>query len=121
MKASSTVTWRKRLPLQERLLPALRLGLVITVGLQQNTESKAFRRKLINRPLALRGQTKYIQAHGLGGIAERYLDCPEGTLPWKLRRVEFDHNAYRSIDEFFNEAWLQAQTFVLMNYTTNLI
>jgi len=34
-------------------------------GLQQNKESKAFRRRLINRPLALRGQTRYIQAHEL--------------------------------------------------------
>ena len=56
-----------------------------TGGLQQNKESKAFRRKLINRPLALRGQTKYIQAHELGGIAQRYLDCLEGTLPFFSR------------------------------------
>ena len=56
-------------------------------GLKQNTESKAFRRKLINRPLALRGQAKYVQAHELGGIAQRYLDCPEGTLSCKLRRL----------------------------------
>jgi len=51
-------------------------------GLKQNTESKAFRRKLINRLLALRGQGKYVQAHELGGIAQRYPDCPEGTFPW---------------------------------------
>ena len=56
-------------------------------GLKQNTGSKAFRRKLINRPLVLRGQTKYVQAHELGGIAQRYLDCLEGPLPWKLRHL----------------------------------
>ena len=36
MKVSSTVTWRRRLLLQERLLPALRLGLVITVKRQED-------------------------------------------------------------------------------------
>lgn len=46
---------------------------------------------------------------------------PRGFPDTQHGEVEFDHNAYRSIDEFFNEAWLQAQTFVLMSYTTNLI
>ena len=58
--------------------------------MKQNTESKAFRRKLINRPLALRGPTKYVQARELGGIALRYLECPEGTFPWKLRHLLAD-------------------------------
>ena len=37
-------------------------------GLQKTKEAKAFRRKLIKRPLALRSQTKYIQPHGLAGV-----------------------------------------------------
>ena len=34
-------------------------------GLKKNKESKAFRKKLTHRPLALRCQTQYIQAHDL--------------------------------------------------------
>ena len=56
-------------------------------GLKKNKESKAFRKKLTHRPLALRGQTQYTQAHDLGGIAQRYLDCPERAFPWKLRQL----------------------------------
>ena len=56
-------------------------------GLKKNKESKAFRKKLTKRPLTLRCQTQYTQAHDLGGIAMRYLDCPEGTFPWKLRQL----------------------------------
>ena len=41
-------------------------------------------------PLALRCQTQYIQAHNLEGIAQRYLDCPEDTFPWKLVRNSGD-------------------------------
>ena len=52
-------------------------------GLKKSKESKAFRKKLTKRPLALRCQTQYTQAHDLGGIAMRYLDCPEGSFPWK--------------------------------------
>ena len=50
-------------------------------GLKKSKESKAFRKKLTKRPLSLRCQTQYTQAHDLGGIAMRYLDCPEGSLP----------------------------------------
>ena len=46
-------------------------------------KQKSFRKKLTKRPLALRCQTQYTQAHDLGGIAMRYLDCVEGTFPWK--------------------------------------
>ena len=56
-------------------------------GPKKSKESKAFRKKLTKRPLALRGQTQYTQAHDLGGVAMRYLDCPEGSLPWKIRQL----------------------------------
>jgi len=56
-------------------------------GPKKNKESKAFRKKLTHRALALRCQTQYIQAHDLRGIAQRYLDCPESTFPWKLRQI----------------------------------
>ena len=56
-------------------------------GLKKNKESKAFCKKLTLRPLAFRGQTQYTQACDLGGIAQRFLDRPEGTFPWKLRQL----------------------------------
>ena len=56
-------------------------------GLKKSKESKSFRKKLTKRPLALRCQTQYTQAHDLGGIAMRYLDCPEGSFPWKIRQL----------------------------------
>ena len=56
-------------------------------GLKKNKESKAFCKKLTLRPLALRGQAQYTQACDLGGIAQRFLDRPEGTFPWKLRQL----------------------------------
>ena len=53
--------------------------------LKKSKESKAFRKKLTKRPLALRCQTQYTQAHDLEGIAMRYLD--EGSFPWKIRQL----------------------------------
>ena len=41
-------------------------------GLKKSKESKSFRKKLTKRPLALRCQTRYIQAHDLGKVAMRY-------------------------------------------------
>ena len=61
-------------------------------GLKKSKEAKAFRKKLTKRPLALRGQTQYTQAHDLGDIAMRYLDCPEGTFPWKIRQLLTDNS-----------------------------
>ena len=46
-------------------------------GLKKSKESKAFRKKLTKRPLALRCQTQYIQAHDFGDVVMRYLDCPK--------------------------------------------
>ena len=56
-------------------------------GLKKSKESKAFRKKLTKRPLALRCQTQYIHAHDLGDIALRYLDCPKDSFAWKLRQL----------------------------------
>ena len=60
-------------------------------GLKKSKESKSFREKLTKRPLALRCQTQYTQAHDLGVIAMRYLDCPEGSFPWKIRQLLHCH------------------------------
>ena len=42
-------------------------------GLKKSKESKAFRKKLTKRPLALRCQTQYIQAHDFGDVVMRYI------------------------------------------------
>ena len=49
-------------------------------GLKKSQEAKAFRKKLTKRPLALRCQTQYIQAHDFEKIVLRYLDCPEAVI-----------------------------------------
>ena len=72
-------------------------------GLKKSKESKAFRKKLTKRPLALRCQTEYTQAHDLGGIAMRYLDCPEGSFPWKIRQLLEDNST--AIDPAVVQTW----------------
>ena len=63
--------------------PAKRLGLVITVKRQEDCNKIRSRKPSDGSlPIVFLGHTKYIQAHELEGIAQRYLDCPEGTLPW---------------------------------------
>ena len=42
-------------------------------GLRKTDEAKAFRRKLLRRPIALRGDTEYIQPNLLGKVVLRYL------------------------------------------------
>ena len=71
--------------------------------LKKSKESKAFRKKLTKRPLALRCQTQYTQAHDLGGIAMRYLDCPEGSFPWKIRQLLEDNST--AIDPAVVQTW----------------
>ena len=55
------------------------------------------------KPLALRCQTRYIQAHDLGGIAMRYLDCPEDSFPWKIRQL-LEHGS-TAIDPAVAQLW----------------
>ena len=42
-------------------------------GLRKTEEAKAFRRKLLRRPIALRGNTDYLQPHMLGSVVVRCL------------------------------------------------
>ena len=71
--------------------------------LKKSKESKSFRKKLTKRPLALRCQTQYTQAHDLGGIAMRYLDCPEGSFPSKIRQL-LEHGS-SAIDPAVAQTW----------------
>ncbi len=50
-------------------------------GLRKTEEAKAFRRKLLRRPIALRGDTEYLQPMMLGGVVARfrYLEGIDGS------------------------------------------
>ena len=43
-------------------------------GLRKTDEARAFRRKLLRRPIALRGDTEYLQPNMLGEVLLRYLE-----------------------------------------------
>ena len=52
-------------------------------GLRKTDEAKAFRRKLLRRPIALRGDTKHLQPNMLGKVVLRYLDgMDEPLIHW---------------------------------------
>ena len=72
-------------------------------GLKKSKESKAFRKKLTKRPLALRCQTQYIQAHDFGEIVMRYLDCRKDSFAWQLRQLLTDGSA--AIDPAVGQFW----------------
>ena len=46
-------------------------------GLRKTDEAKAFRRKLLRRPIALRGDTEHFQPNVLGKVVLRYLEGME--------------------------------------------
>ena len=48
-------------------------------GLRKTEDAKAFRRKLLRRPIALRGNTDYLQPHMLGSVVLRYLEGTDGS------------------------------------------
>ena len=72
-------------------------------GLKNSQEAKAFRKKLTKRPLALRCQTRYVQAHDLEKIVLRYLDCPKESFAWKLRQLLIDGSS--AIDPAVGQFW----------------
>ena len=49
-------------------------------GLRKTDEAKAFRRKLLRRPIALRGDTKHFQPNMLGKVVLRYLEGMDEPL-----------------------------------------
>ena len=54
-------------------------------GLRKTDEAKAFRRKLLRRPIALRGDTEHFQPNMLGKVVLRYLDGMDEPL---INRVQ---------------------------------
>ena len=53
-------------------------------GLKNTVECRLFRQKLLQRPLALRCGTRYIQPHELHHVVVQYLDGPVDSLSHKL-------------------------------------
>ena len=49
-------------------------------GLRKTDEAKAFRRKLLRRPIALRGNTEHLQPNMLGKVVLRYLEVMDELL-----------------------------------------
>ena len=56
-------------------------------GLRKTDEAKAFRRKLLRRPIALRGDTEYIQPNLLGKVVLRYLVDVDDPVVKALRAL----------------------------------
>ena len=56
-------------------------------GLRKTDEAKAFRRKLLRRPIALRGNTEYLQPNMLGKVVLRYLEDVDDPIVHELREM----------------------------------
>ena len=56
-------------------------------GLRKSDEARAFRRKLMRRPIALRGDTKFISPHMLGAIVHPYVQDVPGPQVAGLRQL----------------------------------
>ena len=56
-------------------------------GLRKSYEARAFRRKLMRRPIALRGDTKFIPPHMLGAIVHPYVQDVPGLQVAGLRQL----------------------------------
>ena len=56
-------------------------------GLKNTVECRLFRQKLLQRPLALRCGTTYIQPHEMYRIVCRYLDGPWGSPSHQLKSL----------------------------------
>ena len=70
-------------------------------GLRKTDEAKAFRRKLLRRPIALRGDTEYIQPNLLGKVVLRYLVDMDDPVVKAIRAllVELLDDAFRLTPE----------------------
>ena len=56
-------------------------------GLRKTDEAKTFRRKLLRRPIALRGNTEYLQPNTLGKVILRYLEDVDDPIVNELREM----------------------------------
>ena len=56
-------------------------------GLRKSDEARAFRRKLMRRPIALRGDTKFIPPHMLGAIVHPYVQDVPGHQMEGLKQL----------------------------------
>ena len=67
-------------------------------GLKNTVECRLFRQKLLQRPLALRCGTDYVQPHEMYRILGRYLDGPWGSPSHQLKALleDVDSNPHES-------------------------
>ena len=56
-------------------------------GRRKTDEAKAFRRKLLRRPIALRGNTEYLQPNMLGKVVLRHLEDVDDPIVNELREM----------------------------------
>ena len=56
-------------------------------GLKNTVECRLFRQKLLQRPLALRCGTEYVQPHEMCRVVERYLDGPCDSPSHQLKQL----------------------------------
>ena len=56
-------------------------------GLKNTVECRLFRQKLLQRPLALRCGTEYVQPHEMCRVVNRYLDGPWGSPSHQLKQL----------------------------------
>ena len=78
------VIWMRPLQWRAHRASALLFGVATTnrplEGLRKTDEAKAFRRKLLRRPIALRGNTEHFQPNMLGKVVLRYLEGMDEPL-----------------------------------------
>ena len=88
LRGKKMAIWMRLLQLRLHPASALLSGVVIiSRPLAVCGRPKAFRRKLLRRPIALRGDTEYLQPNMLGKVVLRYLeevDDPVANAIWTL-------------------------------------
>ena len=65
-------------------------------GLRKSDEARAFRRKLMRRPIALRGDTKFIPPHMLGAIVHPYVQDVLGHQMEGLKQLLHESTRQRA-------------------------
>ena len=63
------------------------IGICDSCRLRKSEEARAFRRKLMRRPIALRGDTKFIPPHMLGAIVLPYVQDAPGPQVAGIRQM----------------------------------
>ena len=91
MKVNNMATSKKRQSLHAHRALVSTFGRETTDkprgGLKNTVECRLFRQKLLQRPLALRCGTEYVQPHEMYRIVNRYLDGPWDSPSHQLKQL----------------------------------